>query len=101
MTNHVYSPAYLAVGVKRWESLPGDVRGPILEAAMETQDWVIERAEQIDRELLAKLEAAGMEVNQADRTAFVEASQAIYQEFGAEVDGGSQWIERALALAEQ
>jgi tripartite ATP-independent transporter DctP family solute receptor len=101
MTNHVYSPAFLAVGVKRWESLPEGVRAPILEAAIETQDWVIERAEQVDRDLLAKLESEGIAVNQADRAAFVEASQAIYREFGAEVDGGSEWIERALALADK
>ena len=101
MTNHVYSPAYLAVGVKRWESLPEDVRGPILEAAFETQDWVIEVSERIDRELLAKLEAEGIAVNQADRAAFVEASQTIYREFGAEVDGGAGWIERALALGKE
>lgn len=99
MTNHVYSPAYLAVGVKRWESLPADVRAPIVEAALETQDWVIEVSERVDRELLAKLEAEGIAVNQADRAAFVEASQTIYREFGAEVDGGARWIEQALALA--
>jgi tripartite ATP-independent transporter DctP family solute receptor len=98
MTNHVYSPAFLAVGLERWNSLPEDVRAPILEAALETQVWVIERAEQIDRDLLAKLESEGIAVNQTDRGAFVEASQTIYQEFGAEVEGGAGWIEQALAL---
>ncbi|MBI1357840.1 MAG: DctP family TRAP transporter solute-binding subunit [Acidobacteria bacterium] len=98
LTNHVYSPAFLAVGVERWESLPEDVRAPIVEAALETQDWVLSSAAQIDRDLLAKLETEGMAVNAADREAFVAASQTIYREFGAEVEGGAEWIERALAL---
>ncbi len=99
MTNHVYSPAFLAVGLKRWESLPEDVRQPMVEAALETQDWVLESAERIDRELLATLEADGIQVNVADRQAFVDASQTIYREFGDEVDGGREWIEQALRLA--
>ena len=101
MTNHVYSPAFLAVGLERWESLPEDVRAPIVEAAIETQDWVIERAQRVDDELLVKLQEDGIAVNQADREAFVEASQTIYREFGAEVDGGAGWIEQALALADK
>jgi TRAP-type C4-dicarboxylate transport system substrate-binding protein len=98
MTNHVYSPAFLAVGRQRWDNLPADVRAPILEAALETQEWVVGRAEQIDRDLLAKLQSGGIAVNQAERQAFIDASQSIYKEFGAEVEGGSDWIQQALAL---
>ena len=98
MTNHVYSPAFLAVGLDRWKSLPSDIRAPIVEAAIETQDWVLESAARIDRELLALLESEGMQMNSADRESFVNASQAIYREFGAEVDGGEEWIEQALRL---
>jgi len=99
MTNHVYSPAFLAVGVKRWESIPADVRATITEAAIETQEWVLESAARLDRDLLAKLEAEGMAVNSPDRRAFVDASQTIYGEFGAEVEGGAEWIQHALRLA--
>ncbi len=100
MTNHVYSPAFLAVGLKRWESLTENVRQPIVEAALETQDWVLESAERIDRELLATLEAEGIQVNVADRQAFVNASQSIYRELGEEVEGARAWIEQALRLAD-
>jgi len=101
LTNHVYSPTFLTVGSKRWRSLPEDVRGPLLEAARETEEWVLARGAEFDRELLAQLEADGMEVNRADRQAFVEASAAIYREFSDEVPGAQEWIERALQLAEE
>lgn len=101
LTNHVYSPTFLTVGLERWNSLPEDVRGPVREAAYETEEWVLEQGERSDRELLEALEAGGMEVNRADRKAFVEASGAIYQEFADEVPGAREWIDQALALAEE
>ncbi len=53
----------------------------------------------MDVELLEKLSASGLEVNEADRDAFQKASTAIYEDFGSSVPGGKEWIETALALA--
>lgn len=101
LTNHVYSPTFLTVGLERWNSLPEDLRGAVREAAYETEEWVLEQGERSDRELLEALEAGGMEVNRSDRKAFVEASRAIYQEFADEVPGAREWIDQALSLAEE
>jgi TRAP-type C4-dicarboxylate transport system substrate-binding protein len=43
---------------------------------------------------------AGMEFNEADREAFVAASKPVYEQFAAEVEGGQELIDRALALAD-
>ena len=99
ITNHVYSPGYLTVGNDRWESLPADVRTELEQAALETQAWVKETGERLDRELLADLRTSGIEINQADREAFVAASGAIYEEFAEAIPGADKWIEKALALA--
>ena len=48
---------------------------------------------------LSKL-AESMEVNVADRAAFVEASKPIYEEFAKEVATGKEMIDLALQLAE-
>jgi TRAP-type transport system periplasmic protein len=48
--------------------------------------------------LLDKLRAAGMQVNEVDKAAFVVASKPIYEQFGKEVPGSAELIERALAL---
>jgi len=98
LTGHVYTPAFVTVGAKRWASLPADVRKIIEDTAKETQAFVYERATKDDDELVGKFTAAGVKVNQADKDAFIAASKGIYDEFGAEVPGSAALIEQAIAL---
>lgn len=98
LTGHVYTPAFVTVGRVRWERLPVDVREILIATARETQQFVYDTAERMERELLGRLDSAGMQVNEPDRGAFVAASQAIYREFGSAVSGGRELIEAAVAL---
>lgn len=98
LTGHVYSPAYLTVGVGRWERLPGDVQEILEEVALETQRWVLETAEALDAEVLEELRARGMEINDVDPEPFAEASRSVYETFDAQVPGGGAWIDEAVAL---
>ncbi|MFP4136738.1 MAG: TRAP transporter substrate-binding protein [Halomonas sp.] len=101
MTNHVYTPAYVVVSKSHWEDLPEDVREVLQETAEEVQGFVYETAAEQDEELLQEMKDAGMEVNEADQQAFIDASGPIYDRFGEEVDGGSDLIERVLELGEE
>ena len=98
LSGHVYTPAYVTVGTKRFESLPADVRKILEDTAKETQAFVYETAAKDDDELLGKLKQAGMQVNEVDKDAFVAASKSIYEEFGKEVPGAKELIDRAVAL---
>ena len=98
LTGHVYTPAYLTVGRTKWESMPADVRKILEDTAKETQAYVYEVAARDDDDLLGKLKAAGMQVNEADKDAFIAASKPIYEEFGKEVAGAKDVIDRAVAL---
>ncbi len=98
ITGHVYTPAYLTVGAKKWETLPPDVRKILEDTARETQAFVYATAEKDDNELLGKLKAAGMQVNTADKDAFIAASKGIYEEFAKEVPSSKEIIDRAIAL---
>jgi tripartite ATP-independent transporter DctP family solute receptor len=98
LTGHVYTPAYLTVGKTKWESMPADVRKILEDTAKETQAYVYDVAAKDDGELLGKLKAAGMQVNEVDKDAFVAASRSIYEEFGKEVAGAKDVIDRAVAL---
>ena len=100
MTDHVYTPAYLVTSPRKWESLPADVRAGLEEAARETQAFVYQNGARLDEDLLAKLKAAGMKVNDADKKAFQAASKSVYEEFSKEVPDGKGMIEKAVALGQ-
>ena len=98
LTSHVYTPAYVTVGVMAWTKLPDDVRDILEETARETQEFVYSTAERMDSELLEQVTASGIQVNLPDRAKFLDASRAIYDEFGTAVPGGKELVERSLAL---
>ena len=102
MTGHVYTPAYLLVGLNTWESWPEEVRTILEETARETQAFVYENAERLEGELLTQMqEESDIKVNEADKDAFIAASSAIYEDFGTQVEGGKEMIDTAISLGKQ
>jgi tripartite ATP-independent transporter DctP family solute receptor len=102
LTGHVYTPAYLLAGKRKWESLPEDVRQILEETAKETQSFVYEEAARLEDELLEKIKAeSDIEINEADKDAFIEASASIYEEFGNQVEGGKELVDKAVSLGKQ
>ncbi len=100
LTGHVYTPAYVLVGKKKWDSLSADVRSGLEKIAKESQGFVHETAAALETDLLNKLKAGGMKVNTADKAAFVKASAGIYKDFAASVPGGQEMVDKALSLAD-
>jgi TRAP-type transport system periplasmic protein len=99
LTGHVYSPAYLAVGTKKWASLPADVRKTLETTAKDVQAWIYDKAAKDDEVLLQKMKASGsIQVNEANKDAFIAASKPVYEEFAKEVPGAKEIIDRAIAL---
>ncbi|MEZ5660857.1 MAG: TRAP transporter substrate-binding protein [Burkholderiaceae bacterium] len=98
MTGHVYTPAYIATGARSFAKLPEDVQKALGDAARETQAYVYEQAVRLEGELLDKIKAAGVQVNDADKDAFIAASKAVYDEFGSEVANGAKLIDTAISL---
>ncbi|MCI5038357.1 MAG: TRAP transporter substrate-binding protein [Donghicola eburneus] len=100
LTGHVYSPTYLTTGLGTWNGLPEDVQAAATTVAASVQNWSLAQGEAADNELVDKVKAAGMEVNTADKVAFIEASAPIYASFADSVNGGDELVSRAQALAE-
>ncbi len=98
LSGHVYTPAYLTVGTRRYNTLPADVRKVLEDTARETQAFVYATAVQQEADLLGKLKQSGMQVNEVDKDAFIAASKSIYDEFGAEVAGAKPLVDKAVAL---
>lgn len=99
LTSHVYTPSFLTTGLDRWNKLPADIRTQIEKIARETQPWAFDSADKEDISVLEKLKKSGIQVNTANRDAFVAASKPVYELFGKEVPNGRALIDNTLALA--
>jgi len=99
ITGHVYTPAYLLVSAKHFEKLPEDVQSDLMAAAAESQEAVYSMAAALEEELLGNLRQGGVEINEANKDAFIEASKPVHEEFALTVDGGAELIEAVQALA--
>jgi len=97
MTGHVYTPAYVTAGAS-WARFGPEIHKVLIDTAKEMQPVVFKIAADIDADFLNKLKAAGMQVNEADKDAFIKASEKIYLEFPTEVPEGKALIDKALAL---
>jgi tripartite ATP-independent transporter DctP family solute receptor len=100
VTGHVYTPAYALVSEKHYAGLPDDVRSVLDRCGQETQAYVYETAAKMETDLLDKLKAGGIAVNEADKEAFIAASKPVYEEFAGSVDGGQELIDTLLKLGE-
>lgn len=99
MTGHVYSPAYLATSTRNWNKWDDDLKTVISDCAMKASDFAYMRSAEMDAELVSKVEAQDTAVNEADKQAFIDASAAIYQAFGQQVEGGADLIKNIQAQA--
>lgn len=98
LTGHVYTPAYLTAGAS-WSRLPADVQKIIADTAKEVEPDILKLAAKLDEELIGKMKQSGIQVNEADKKAFVAASKDIYDDFAKEVPTGKELIDKSLGLA--
>ena len=98
LTGHVYTPAFITAGAS-WSRLPPDVQKIVADTAKEVEPDILKLAAKLDGELIGKMKASGIQVNEANKPAFVAASKAIYEEFSKEVPTGKELIDKALGLA--
>jgi tripartite ATP-independent transporter DctP family solute receptor len=98
LTGHVYTPGYPVVGITKWKTHSPELRKALEDAARETQAYVYSTATSMENDLLGKLKAGGIAVNEADKDAFIAGSKSIYEEFGKEVPGAQALIDKAIAL---
>jgi tripartite ATP-independent transporter DctP family solute receptor len=101
MTGHVYTPSYLVAGAS-FKRLSANVQKILSDTAIEMQPVALKIAADLDKTLLEKITATkGISINEADKDAFIKASKPIYEEFGKNVSGGQELIDKALALGQK
>lgn len=98
LTGHVYTPAYLTAGAS-WSRFPADVQKILADTAVAVEPEILKLAAKLDGELIDKMKKSGIQVNEADKPAFVAASKGVYEEFAKEVPKGKELIDKSLSLA--
>lgn len=99
ITGHVYTPAYVLVSKEHFAKLPEDVQATLRKCGQESQDYVYKEAARLEEELLQNLKNGGIQVNVADKDAFIAASKPIYDEFAATVKDGQALTDEIQKLA--
>ncbi len=83
-TGHVYTVSYFMMNDKIHAKLPSDLQKLLREAALAATKATVEAGIKGDAEVAEFAKSKGMQVNQADVKAFVEASKPIWSEFAKE-----------------
>lgn len=91
LTGHVWAPACLTMSNFSWNQLSTDDQTAVQQSADVWRDKQRAMTQQDDAELVAKLEAAGMKVNEVDTAPFNAQVQGVWAEyadvFGPELMG--------------
>lgn len=98
MSGHIYAPVYLVAG-SSFEGYPEEVQEVLREAADAALGFNLDTAITLEQEQLELLREAGMEVNEVDLNAFVEATTPVHEAFAAEVEGGPELLEAVRSAA--
>lgn len=94
-TRHTYSAIHLLMSEATYNRLPEDVRQAVVDAAKSAIAAQRKTVGEQEREIIASLEAAGMEINEIEDVApFREAVQQVYTNFEASI--GADFMARAL-----
>lgn len=98
MVNYQYQPKDMIFSLTTWNKLPADIQQVLLDAAKEFGAEHRQAIVDSEAEMLADLEAAGMEVGYPDTAPFIEQAQSVYQDFYAENDWAEDLVTRINAL---
>lgn len=98
MVNYQYQPKDMIFSLTTWNKLPSDIQETLRAAAKEFGDEHRKAIVDSEAEMLAELEAAGMEIGYPDIAPFIEQAQSVYQDFYAQNDWAEDLVTRINAL---
>jgi tripartite ATP-independent transporter DctP family solute receptor len=98
-SNHVYTVSYFLMSPVVYKKLPWDLQLMVKQAAYEASLKTIEVGKKADEDLAALAESKGMKVNQANVSAFVDASKPIWESYAKEQGSDTEKIIAIIASA--
>jgi TRAP-type C4-dicarboxylate transport system substrate-binding protein len=88
LSGHVYAATALLMNDRFFSGLPKDLQKIVQEGAEKYRTEQRKMSDRQDREMLAQLKKAGMEINEltpAEKQVFVRATQPVYGEFEGKI----------------
>jgi tripartite ATP-independent transporter DctP family solute receptor len=98
MVNYQYQPKDMIFSLTTWNKLPADIQEVLLECAKEFGAEHRKAIVDSEAQMLAELEAAGMEIGYPDTAPFIEQAQSVYEDFYAQNDWAKDLVDRINAL---
>jgi TRAP-type C4-dicarboxylate transport system substrate-binding protein len=95
MSRHIYNTATFLVNPDFFQSLTKEQQTVIREEADLARDLMRELNDQVEKEALEELKAKGMQINEIDKAAFIQAVQPVWNFFREKY--GSELIDMALS----
>lgn len=80
-TEHFYSPAPVVMSLAKFNSLSADDQDALLKAAQEAALYQRDYAGTYNAEKIKALEDQGMKINEVDKSAFMEATSVVYDQY--------------------
>ena len=81
MTQHFRPPGIVAISKQTWDGLNEEQQNVLQEEAVALQDYEIQLTEEVGQAAIEELKAKGMEINEADVSAFRDRMGPVYADF--------------------
>ncbi|MCE8039537.1 MULTISPECIES: TRAP transporter substrate-binding protein [unclassified Halomonas] len=81
LSGHVYTVGFLLMNEARFQDLSDEVQQALLEGGQKAFDATVDFGERADQSVIELVEQNGMQVNEVDLDAFIEASQPLWERF--------------------
>ena len=98
MVNYQYQPKDMIFSLSTWNKLPADIQQVLLDAAKEFGAEHRKAIVDSEAQMLAELEAAGMQIGYPDTAPFIEQAQSVYADFYEQNDWAEDLVARINAL---
>jgi tripartite ATP-independent transporter DctP family solute receptor len=100
MVDYIDKPAYVMIGEPFWSGLSEEDRAIFQEAQAESQRLVQELLPVQEKELIAKMEEAGITFTYPDKAEFIQATQPVRDKLGTEI-WGEELYKRIVEIGQQ
>lgn len=95
LSGHVYTVGFLLMNEERFQDLPEEVQQALLDGGEKAFDATVAFGERADQSVIELVEENGMQVNEVDTEAFIEASKPLWDMFTEDMSAeASELVER-------